>query len=147
MNNAQIRRRAVAVMEPRYVILYKGYKCYYCGDPADSFDHSPAISVAYAYGSAYFEKKRIPLVKVSCCRQCNSILGGRGLNTLSRRARHVYDRLQKKYEKYIQMTEWDADEIAELNGWLKQYVQTQSDFKLYMERRFQYMEDLHYDIL
>lgn len=141
------RRRALISMEPHYKILSKDKACYYCGDPATTMDHCPAVSVSYAYGYDYFEKQNIKFWKVSCCRQCNLILGDRFLNTLSRRIRYVYDRLQKKYEKYLSMTEWEPEELDELSGWLKEYVQTASDFKMYMERRFQYMEDLHYDVI
>lgn len=147
MDRTRQHRRAVLTMSPHYKFYCRDTKCYYCGDPASTIDHCPALSVAYAYGADYFTGRNIKFWKVPACRQCNAILGNKPLNHLHQRVRHIYDRLQSKYEKYMKMTEWHPEEIAELNGWLREYVQTQSDFQQYMERRFQYMEDLHYDII
>ena len=140
-------RKRFLAMSPHYKKFYRGKRCYYCGDLATTIDHCPAISVAYEYGRDYFDEKRVPLITVSACRECNFILGARTLNTLSKRTKFVYDTLVRRYERYLNMVDWPEDELEELNGWLKTYVMTQSNFQGFMERRFQYMEDLHYDIV
>jgi len=147
MKQGKANRARHEQMKGHYKKFYRGTQCYYCGDMASVIDHVPAIAVAYSYGRDYFDQKNIPLITVSACRECNGILGSRPINTLNKRVKFVYETLIKRYERYLRMVDWPEDELNELNGWLKDYVQTQSNFKQFMERRFMYMEDLHEDIV
>ena len=93
-SNRRTRARHKLV-ETHYTIFYRGKKCYYCGDIASTMDHSPAISIAYATGVDYFTSQDIPLYKVSCCDECNILLGNKELNTLNERVIFIYNKLQK----------------------------------------------------
>ena len=130
---------------------YKNYhtdtKCYYCGDPAETIDHVPAINVAYVMGLDILEKRNIKLLKVRSCGQCNSILGDRQLLTLDDRARFVYEALQSRYKRLLRAQEWDREELLELGPVLRSYVLSYHNAKSWIEHRLQYMEDLFYDVL
>ena len=130
---------------------YKHYhidsKCYYCGDPSQTIDHVPAVTVAYSIGLDELERRKINLYKVRACKQCNSILGSKELLTLDDRARFVYERLQKLYKRLLKAQEWDSEEILELGPVLRSYVLSHHDAKNWVEHRLQYMEDLFYDVL
>lgn len=63
--------------------------CTYCGAPAKDRDHVPAQSQLIARGTNYFRRKRIPLVIVTACKTCNSILGDKPLHTVEERRHYI----------------------------------------------------------
>ena len=131
----------------RYKVFYKINKCYYCGDQGDTIDHVPAISIAYSIGPDRLESMGVSLIKVTACRECNALLGDLPLNTLDERVVYLYDKFQTRYKKYLKMAYWDNDELDEIEGMLRSYVESANDVKIYIERRLSYMEDLFYDVL
>lgn len=140
-------RRSYAVMEPHYETFYKGLVCYYCMEPADTMDHVPPISLTYARGAEYFERKNIKLVKVSCCRECNSLLGAVDKLTVERRARYIYDKLLKRYKRLLASPKWYEDELGELGPNLASYIEKWDTYKIWIERRLEQMEDIHGDVI
>jgi len=134
-------------MECHYKWLFKGGKCYYCGDLADTKDHVPPVSAAYSFGADYFTEKKIPLLKVPACRSCNLLLGSLPYWTLGSRVKYLYERIQKKYHKILASEEWDDEELEELGYNLKNYIETHQNFHSWLERRLEFMEDCFYDIV
>ena len=113
--------------ERRYGHLYTLYKphgdrCYYCGIVADSVDHCPPINALYCMGSEYYNRKGIFLVKVPACRECNSALGAKLLETLASRRQYMRIWLDKRYEQLITLPKWSNDEFEELGDGLHEFI-------------------------
>jgi len=138
MNN----RKRYKALEPRYSILWKGDKCYYCGDKADTYDHVPAISTTYSLGVEALEKKGVRLYKVRCCRECNSILSDKMILFLEKRHEHLYEKYMKRYKKVFLYGVWTEKEMdeAEFDYNLRSYIESHNDIKSWIERRMQFME-------
>lgn len=135
-NAKKNRSTAEKVMESRYMDAkwFKKGVCVYCGDDADTKDHIPSISWAYALGYDNMVKEGAEFIKVSCCKTCNSVIGDRNLPTLSSRKAYVLEYFMKKGEKY-KMPKWTCDELAELGKTLKSSVKDRSDSYEFIKRR------------
>ena len=70
-NNAYKARKA-AIGGAYSLFPGSGAGCQYCGIPADTYDHVPALSKVYSLGVSEFEKKKIRLWIVPACNECNS---------------------------------------------------------------------------
>ena len=134
------------VLNERYEVFYKGPKCYYCClNPADTMDHCPPISIDYSYGAEALHDRGVKLLKVSACRECNSILGDQNLLFLQKRVRYVYDKLLIRYKKQLYAPNWSEREIDLLDYTLACMIKKHCDIKYWIERRLEMMEDIHQD--
>lgn len=140
MSVAKARKR---LME-RYHHLYKMYKvkelfkCFYCNMPADTIDHCPPLSYVGNFGVEFLEKNKIPMYKVPCCRECNSLLGDKMLPTLGERAEYLSDRLFKRYEIDVQSDLWSDDELDEMGYNMRKFISDSNDVKRISVRRVEY---------
>jgi len=141
--NKQAWNRIRKIVDAKYKTFYKGNKCYYCGDMADTIDHAPDINKVYAWGEDRFRSRGIDLVRVSCCSECNTILGHRSPASLQKRCEFVYRELLKKYDKFIMMPNWYDEDCEEVTGILVDYIENSMIVKRWIERRLEYMEELH----
>ena len=64
------RKRAEVVL-PAYTHI-SGQLCVYCGQSAETKDHVPAVSTAWAFGTDYFRSQGIPLLAYPSCQECNA---------------------------------------------------------------------------
>jgi hypothetical protein len=98
-------------------------------------------------GADKIEDMGINLYTVSACMECNTLLGDRSLLTTDDRVGYVYGAIQKKYKRILKAPEWDDDEVDELDGSLQVYIETQNMLRSWVERRLQYIEQVHFDIV
>lgn len=115
MNKTE-RQRLLSVYGPSYGLHYHDSvqrgTCFYCGDFADTRDHSPPLAWVDSRKLTAWAEDGIPLVLVPSCCDCNSLLGSKPLFTVYERACAVSDTLEKRYEKAAAL--WTDDEIAEM---------------------------------
>jgi len=106
----------------RFVHAHNGYwhECFYCGDPADTVDHYPPVSRVNDYRA--LGNRYETYITVSCCSQCNSILGNTLQDTLLERAEVAKTMLEKKLKKDLNMPEWFDDEIDELGDVMRKFM-------------------------
>ena len=97
--------------------------CFYCGMPADTIDHVPAIEIVDAYGGPTAVKESgFELQKVKCCRDCNSMIGSYGY-TVEDRLEYVANKLMKKFEKCNPAYDlWSEEELDELGPNLRSMI-------------------------
>ena len=100
--------------------LEEGYVCMYCGEPADTLDHIPPLSVMRLLDAERRRKDGIVCSLVPCCRECNLVLGGRHLLTVADRLEFLEKHYEKKFDK--QESFWSDDEINELGFSLRNFV-------------------------
>ena len=128
--------------QSRYGHLYKQVQttwgdCIYCGQHATQVDHVPALDTVESYGERHFIGYRF--VTVPCCPECNSALGSKPLATVKLRAAVLLGHYADKYSKLLLNPVW-KEELYDLEGRLREYVQTAQDHKLLVERRIEYLE-------
>lgn len=96
-----ILKRVRFDFEYRYVrIKYKNkIVCAYCGQKSTGFDHHPPISKYETYLSACEKADRKPdPIKISCCGECNRLLGPTLSTNFYQRLLTLRKRLRKKYK-------------------------------------------------
>ena len=127
-----------------YEYRFKGFKCYYCGDTAQTVDHVPPLDYVYMYGTDHCSREGIELIKVPACKECNSkILNDVHLVTLEERVLYVYKGIQKYHKKVLAMPNHEEDELAELGYALRVSITDDVVKKQWIENRLQYMEDVY----
>lgn len=115
--------------------------CFYCGDLAGTVDHCPPLSFCDSKDNKWFNNKKIKLLKVRACINCNMMLGDRPLLTLMDRADYVRRKLELKAEKAII---WTKDEINEMSAMFQKMIngkKTQQDILL---QRIRFAQQLAY---
>lgn len=110
-----------------HISLY-GKDCYYCGQYADTVDHVPAVNMIKFYTNYY-------KILVKTCRECNFCLSDRMLPTLISRLEFLDKKYRKRYLKLLKQPEWNEEELGELKGSLKKYVEEEVKNKFRIEKR------------
>jgi len=83
--------------------------------PADSIDHVPPVSVRAALVEADISHLH-PQKTVQACRECNSsLLGAISLWTVTERKAYVKKALRKKYQRFLNIPNWDRDELEQMD--------------------------------
>lgn len=136
----------------KYHHLYQRHqhttRCHYCGDNhALTEDHVPPLSMVAARGVDFFTERGVGLWLVKACTECNTILGDKPLISLDRRIAFIYEELQKRYKNLLSQPEWDEDELEELDESLQDYIEQSEYLRRWIEKRLQWMEDVHYEIV
>jgi hypothetical protein len=90
--------------DPKYREIRIRYQnqivCFYCGFPASGVDHQPPLSRIDEYIKVRKAKKRpIHLLKVSCCGECNRLLGNSVFSSFEAKLENLRRRLKKKYAR------------------------------------------------
>jgi 5-methylcytosine-specific restriction endonuclease McrA len=114
--------------------LFGQSTCTYCGMPSDTWDHVPAVSVAYDVTCEWLERNGYGLWLVPACRQCNGRLGSRRLFTVEERAKVIWRGLHRDLEA-ITSAEWTTEELSELGPRLGAYVRAGADHVLVLKHR------------
>lgn len=92
--------------------------CFYCDHFGDTIDHCPPVSLVSLY--PHHQK-----ILVRACAKCNYTLGAKFLPTLLSRVKFLIKRYRVKYRKYLNMPSWDDEEVAELKGSLKIFIENE----------------------
>src|SRR4029434_8336339 len=118
--------------------------CYYCGDPAETTDHTIPSSALKSLRGFDEETRqailtRLPrIVTVDACRSCNSVLGAVTYPTLEQRRQHVVRYLMRKYAKLLASSDWEEGELAELGPTLRSAVISRQGGKEWVRQRIRY---------
>ena len=120
---------------------HQGNACVYCGWLADSIDHAPPVTWAFSLGSEYFYKRKIELVKVPACRECNIELASKKLFTVKERTVYLAERYRHKYVSLLYGRPWSARELDELTGNLKRDLTTWAQLQHVIHRRIALIEE------
>lgn len=111
-----------------------GDECVYCGLPRTGWDHVPPLH--FVARMAEEDRNRANLRKYPCCQECNSFLGSHILRTFEDRKRHVRARIRRKYRKWIEMPDWDSEELSELSTEdARRYIQSHARFSRAVKSR------------
>lgn len=94
--------------------------CFYCGMPADTFDHHPPLSRVDDFLALSMLHERF--IKVPCCSECNNLLGSSLTYGLIGREALLKSMLRKKYKKSITHAQWSEEELDGLGKNLRSKV-------------------------
>lgn len=112
--------------------------CFYCGEAAQAGDHVPPLSVVEKMGADRFVGTRF--VILPACNECNSKLSNKPITDPKNRAFYLLGDYIVLYSNLLLLPDWH-EELYDLNGNLRQYVQDAQDQKLRLERRIAHLED------
>lgn len=110
-----------------YHDLEARFTCFYCGDPAECFDHVPPICRVSDYESFGLAHPRY--LKVPACHECNTLAGSEVQESILERNEVVKAALRRKHRRVLASPEWDADDFANaaLRGRLRHYVKSRTN--------------------
>lgn len=137
-------RRSKSEAYIRYHQFYKllpdcdPYRCFYCGLPADSKDHAPALENVLKIGMDELKAIGVRFYLIPSCRECNSMLGNKPYHDPYTRMNYVKKCLEKRYSKFLRNEIWTSDELLELGYSLNTYIRNFADMQLVVERRLAY---------
>lgn len=110
-----------------------GGDCYYCGEFASDLDHVPPISLIEDHPIAEWKKRGYDILKVKCCKHCNSKLGNKSLLTLESRLNYLERALNNEYDKLVNL--WSKDELNEMSEqFIKNIIAKQQNKFMLLER-------------
>lgn len=115
--------------------------CFYCGSIAEHQDHVPALSTISSLGTHAFVGYRLLLIPA--CAECNGRLSNLLLPTVKLRCQYLVGKYVTEYSAILLRPEW-REELYDLKGNLRQYVQSSQDSKLVLERRLDYLWSVDY---
>lgn len=92
------------IYDPEYHVINIKYQntivCYYCGMPATGYDHVPPLSKCDDYVIRCKQQDVKPqLLKLSCCGECNILLGPTHTRNLEERLKLLRQRIRRKYSE------------------------------------------------
>lgn len=88
--------------------------CFYCGDIAQTKDHSPPLAWVETKKQKEWRDDGIEFLTVRSCSWCNIKLGEKPLFTLAERSAFIEKTLMRQYEKESAL--WSEDEILEMSS-------------------------------
>ena len=96
--------------------------CFYCGVPADTIDHVPPRSVR---PFIVIEKllHKYPFHEVTCCHECNVLLGDRALWSLPKRKKFIKRTLRIRYKRLLAAPAWTDEEKKPMGYSLKVIIE------------------------
>lgn len=111
----------------------KKYICTYCGEPADTIDHTIPYSWFRNTGTRNRKQESIGYMTYAC-KECNSILSNKLFYTFQERFLYLNKRLRQRHRKDLTVI-WDEEELAECSYRLKQFlIQSNNRSKLIRKR-------------
>lgn len=111
-------------------------RCFYCGLPADTFDHQPPLSRVHDYEALSLIHEEY--VKVPCCRECNSMLGASLNSCLIDRERQLKKLMQHKYRASLKVPDWPKEELAQLGKNMRSEINVAIEARDAVEMRLDY---------
>jgi hypothetical protein len=138
------RRRALAARKKRtafeacYVLVGPTHWCAYCGEPADTIDHT--VPVSFVCGHFRFASRH-RFQKVQACRECNTLLGDRIFATFTERKAFLAEKYERRYREYLEAGWWTSEEIEELGRGLQAMVRQFDANMLRTKRRLVLLGD------
>jgi hypothetical protein len=98
--------------------------CVYCGEPGTTDDHVfPKAALKQLRRSALRQLPEEVLKIVPACIECNVLAANRVFLTLEDKRAAVKKALARRYRTLAASPAWTAEDLAPLQGWLRQYVE------------------------
>lgn len=117
---AQTLPQSMGVVTPTYIHHGPIYTCAYCGETADTVDHT--VPQWLVRGNVALIQ-RYAFVLVAACMQCNMFAGRVVDNTFTQRRARVAKILRRKAAKVLRTGYFDPEDIEEMGHGLKTMVQ------------------------
>lgn len=137
MANPNLRFPAETV----YQLFGPKHQCAYCGDLADTIDHT---TPRWFVNGNYELIKRFGLVKVYSCMECNLMAGKVIDRDWPARKRRIAKAIRKRYFRVLQTASWGEDELAELGPNLRVYVNQSDQVAENVRRRLRVLDDAYW---
>ena len=94
------------------------FRCFYCGEIADTLDHIPPLSLAENYSQNHNH------VLVRCCSECNDIAYNENHSCIEDRIDFIKSKMTKKYKKKIAVaSKWNDQDLSEVKGLLRKSIE------------------------
>jgi len=108
--------------------------CAYCGVVADSIDHVvPQWFIKAMQNSGVAEA--LERSTVHCCRECNSLIGGKIFDTFRARKSYALDRLLVRYKKVLATPAWNRDQIEVMGPSMRSFIYASLTLKAFIALR------------
>lgn len=120
----------------------KPHVCTYCGQPADTIDHTIPYSWFRTTGSDRRKAEAVGFLTYAC-RECNGLLGSRIFPTFQERVAYVNRRLRKKWRPEMSVM-WDKEDLSTVSGRLKQYIRQQQRLNKLQRERVSWIDSPEY---
>ena len=120
--------------------------CYYCGDSADTLDHTIPVSFysTIPTRSGIKSKYSDPVPVVDCCLECNTTLHNKLVTDVRDRADLIQERYAKKYKKVLSLPRWNEEDIDELGKSLRSVIVRDQILQTSLKERLDYLEMITY---
>lgn len=115
--------------------------CVYCGVVGNSIDHVPPRSARERI-VALGLKHQYPFYEVRACRECNSVLGARGLWTLTSRRDYIKKTMRRRYADILRIPDWTDSELAQMSEGMRGYVLNGIYVRDFIKERIAYSEPM-----
>lgn len=112
-------RRPRHIPSALYTHLANSNQCVYCGAPAEVIDHFTPVS--FVTKLLEFINLQTKLWTVDSCAECNALASDEVFETFELKQRYIQAKLAKRYQSRTKVR-WTEEELAELSGWLHDYV-------------------------
>jgi hypothetical protein len=116
-----VAERTIRASEAAYHFAGLQRICAYCGDLADTVDHT--VPAWFTAGNLSLIA-RSKLFKVACCRDCNMRAGRLIDRTFIERKRRIAKSLRRANIGILRVAHWPSNEIKPLGYRLKTYVKS-----------------------
>lgn len=117
------------------------YRCAYCGEPSDTIDHTVP---RWFVNSNWRVIARCTLVKVSACRECNTLLGNKLDLTWGQRKARLAKAVARRGKKLLMVADWNEEEIAEMGRFLQRHLHVAASDARALRRRLEYLANFHW---
>ena len=116
--------------------------CYYCGDSADTLDHTIPVSFYSTRPTRKGMKSKYtdPVPVVDCCVECNKTLSNTLIIDVRGRASLIKEKYLKKYQKILNLPRWDEEDIDELGKTLRSVIIRDQILQESLKERLDYLE-------
>lgn len=110
------------ILEEAISFFQENYMCAYCGDPSEEIEHVFPVCSG------------LPTFTVPACRECNSMASGSLFDSFDDKFYEIKKRRAKKYKKVLCMPEWSAEELMELSGKMRLYVESCESMRKHIKK-------------
>ena len=116
--------------------------CYYCGDDADTLDHTIPVSFYSTRPTRKGMKSRYtdPVPVVDCCAECNRTLNSTLIIDVRGRAGLLIERYKIKYKKILNLPRWDKEDLNELGKIFRSVILRDQILRESLKERLDYLE-------
>jgi len=116
--------------------------CYYCGDDADTLDHTIPVSFYSTRPTRKGMKSRYtdPVPVVDCCAECNRTLNSTLIIDVRGRASLLIERYKIKYKKILNLPRWDKEDLNELGKIFRSVILRDQILRESLKERLDYLE-------